>query len=239
MRTRAFTLIELLVVIAVIAVLLGITLPALSGARESARRAKCLVNLRSIAVGMTTYMDQESKGIMPLVRPLIGSGPVGGGNDPSLLDVLVNYLGVPEPRRETPGDPNSPFIVADVFKCPSDVAGATIYKADGTRGRSLGATWPELGTSYEYFPGTIMFAAEIFTLVREPAVGVTKAYENGRNWPMLRCADRWHNGPDRIAQNAALWPDARADWSIPDPGPQELARLFADVVRFGGTRTLP
>jgi prepilin-type N-terminal cleavage/methylation domain-containing protein/prepilin-type processing-associated H-X9-DG protein len=60
----AFTLVELLVVIGIISVLIGILLPALNRARESARQAKCLNNMRQIAVA-TVMFAQENKGWMP------------------------------------------------------------------------------------------------------------------------------------------------------------------------------
>ena len=56
-RRRAFTLVELLVVIGIIAVLISILLPTLGKARESARRANCLSNLRSIGQMLNIYAN--------------------------------------------------------------------------------------------------------------------------------------------------------------------------------------
>ena len=56
-RTSGFTLIELLVVIAVIALLVGLLLPTMKGARNAARTAVCLSNQRQIGLALMMYAD--------------------------------------------------------------------------------------------------------------------------------------------------------------------------------------
>ena len=64
-KKTAFTLIELLVVISIIALLISILLPAMSGARRTAQRVACMASMREIGVGGIQYSTDDPEGWMP------------------------------------------------------------------------------------------------------------------------------------------------------------------------------
>jgi prepilin-type N-terminal cleavage/methylation domain-containing protein/prepilin-type processing-associated H-X9-DG protein len=59
MQKKGFTLVEMLVVIAIVAILAAILLPALSSAREAARRSTCQNNMRQFFISLTSHADRD------------------------------------------------------------------------------------------------------------------------------------------------------------------------------------
>ncbi len=99
----AFTLIELLVVIAIIAILAAILFPVFAQARERARAAQCLSNLKQIGTGLMMYVqDYDEAYPAAQVRPV---PPVNGGGSTNMpIDSQL-----------------APYIKNDqVWACPSD-----------------------------------------------------------------------------------------------------------------------
>lgn len=73
MKTRGFTLIELLVVVAIIALLMGLLAPGLSGAKAQAQKTKCAANLQQISVAMYSYWTEWNARVPCVESPMVNN----------------------------------------------------------------------------------------------------------------------------------------------------------------------
>jgi prepilin-type N-terminal cleavage/methylation domain-containing protein len=118
-RPRAFTLIELLVVIAIIAILASMLLPALSRAKETARAAKCISNLRQIGIGMLMYAEDSNNTFHYLPTASVPNNGQWYANPRSTVILPpqheLAYWGIPYITSKYLGTEGS----KKVFRCPS------------------------------------------------------------------------------------------------------------------------
>ncbi len=88
MRRRAFTLIELLVVIAIIAIIAAILFPVFAQAREKARAASCISNLRQLGTAVMMYAQDYDETYPILVYRHFGTGTMRAFN---VSDAVIPY----------------------------------------------------------------------------------------------------------------------------------------------------
>jgi prepilin-type N-terminal cleavage/methylation domain-containing protein len=138
MKKRAFTLIELLVVISIIALLVGILLPALGAARTSAKITACLANQKQMATSSIAFATDDKKGRFIPARVAANAGN-------NFVQVSLDYA-------DDPSNPEIPGVETfeaygfekKLFKDP----GREFVPKDG-----LPINGHELFHSYQYFGG--------------------------------------------------------------------------------------
>jgi prepilin-type N-terminal cleavage/methylation domain-containing protein len=110
-----FTLLELLVVLAIIAILLGLLLPAVQRVREAANRIACTGHLKQLGLALHHFNDTHDR------FPQAGAGRAA--SEPTLYTQVLPYV---EQQNQDPLDPKP----VTIFLCPSRRSRAAGPKAD-------------------------------------------------------------------------------------------------------------
>ncbi|MBX6314093.1 MAG: DUF1559 domain-containing protein [Isosphaeraceae bacterium] len=153
-RPQGFTLIELLVVIAIIGVLIALLLPAVQAAREAARRAQCVNNLKQIGIALHNYHSANDCFPPAALKSSNFDGTLANNGSYSAHARLLGFM-EQQPLANAMNfqiacfnDPVGNFINStvtgtrlNIFLCPSDTPPTF------TLGNN-GLTWVQPGTSY-------------------------------------------------------------------------------------------
>ena len=169
----AFTLIELLVVIAILAILAAILFPAFARARENARRASCLSNVKQISLGILQYAQDYDEKYVPEYNYSAGASAV---YFPGLLNPYIKS--------------------SQLYNCPSasdSTYDGNIYAANvdyglstqifAYNGGNFGRSLASIGQ-----PSATVFLADSNNTVRVNPEGFLSEplYNTNANWPQYR-----------------------------------------------------
>ncbi len=116
-RPRAFTLVEMLVVVAILGILAAILFPAFARARENARRASCMSNLKQLDLGLLQYTQDYNERLPNVTDGAAGAGMGGGWT-------FYSAFGPPSSAFDPSKGSLFPYVKsAQIYVCPSDSLG--------------------------------------------------------------------------------------------------------------------
>jgi prepilin-type N-terminal cleavage/methylation domain-containing protein/prepilin-type processing-associated H-X9-DG protein len=249
-RRPGFTLIELLVVMAIIAILIGLLLPAIQRVREAANRVACANNMKQLVLALHLYAD--AKGSFP---PAYASAPwgVGWGWGAYLLPYLEQ-----EPLSTQLGLPNTPFgdgvqyapatpltqTNLAVFVCPSDTGPAlNPFKEEHAKSNYRGMGGPVI---LAVFAPNVDCGGVLFQNSRIRLADVTDGTSNtialgecsldvsagkvGAIWAGMAAAKAYDNV---VYISDVFWGVDTQDYRINGPGAQAFSSRHPGGLQFG------